>query len=482
MGTTAQQDDPMLRLRYYRETGQDTEATQYEAYLRETGQWKDQAPAQSPAARPEMSRIGQIQGAAESAMDAASLGLSGLAGDFIASLGAPTFKELRAERRARRESVPSSVRVPLELAGAVATPVPGAGLLNLGKGYSLGGALIKQAPQTAKLGVRTARAAGDAALQSGIAGTAYGLDDLSGEGLMDAAGTGLLSAFMGAGIAGGLGSGTEMAVRGAKRIKGMKRLDKAAFAISDDIKRLDKKNYPLAEQTMVSTPQMRGILNKDEVVAPRVRDIRHEAAYQSRSMNDPKALMAAYRRLSSEQRRAQATLERAKAGDVQYDAKLSEGTIENIKKAKERLLAVSNPAFRRAVNVHRVKSGELDAMLEGADIGIAAARNKSVRGGKMLTESREAYLRKIPKMTTNEAELALAGILGRFPEQASLTSSPLGLFGLVTSAVRAPLTTYRTMPIIRALEEKLGRGSMGQKAGDLIRGTSARYLGGLLGR
>lgn len=43
MGTSAIQDDPMLRLRYYHETGQTDEAQKYEQYLRETGQYK--APA-----------------------------------------------------------------------------------------------------------------------------------------------------------------------------------------------------------------------------------------------------------------------------------------------------------------------------------------------------------------------------------------------------------------------------------------------------
>lgn len=36
-----QQEDPMLRLQYYRETGQSGEAQQYEQYLRETGQWRE---------------------------------------------------------------------------------------------------------------------------------------------------------------------------------------------------------------------------------------------------------------------------------------------------------------------------------------------------------------------------------------------------------------------------------------------------------
>lgn len=41
MGTSAQQDDPKLRLQYYRETGQDDQAKLYEQYLRETGQLTD---------------------------------------------------------------------------------------------------------------------------------------------------------------------------------------------------------------------------------------------------------------------------------------------------------------------------------------------------------------------------------------------------------------------------------------------------------
>lgn len=41
---TPTQDDPMLRLRYYRETGQADEAKNYERYLRDTGQYAESAP------------------------------------------------------------------------------------------------------------------------------------------------------------------------------------------------------------------------------------------------------------------------------------------------------------------------------------------------------------------------------------------------------------------------------------------------------
>lgn len=47
-GPAVQQDDPMLRLQYYRETGQQAEAQQYEQYLRETNQYRDPTPAVSP--------------------------------------------------------------------------------------------------------------------------------------------------------------------------------------------------------------------------------------------------------------------------------------------------------------------------------------------------------------------------------------------------------------------------------------------------
>lgn len=44
--------DPMLRLRYYRETGQDREAQQYERYLKETGQYTEAPPIASAQSEP----------------------------------------------------------------------------------------------------------------------------------------------------------------------------------------------------------------------------------------------------------------------------------------------------------------------------------------------------------------------------------------------------------------------------------------------
>lgn len=51
MGTSVQQNDPMLRLQYYRETGQQAEAAKYEQYLKETGQ-HTQSPPTGHAGKP----------------------------------------------------------------------------------------------------------------------------------------------------------------------------------------------------------------------------------------------------------------------------------------------------------------------------------------------------------------------------------------------------------------------------------------------
>jgi len=516
--------------------------------------------------------VDKIGALAQTFSDAATFGLSGLADDALtALLSKESFKDVRSARRAGGASLPAGVRTAAQLAGALATPLPGAGLAGRA-GLRFGGTLVRQAPQTAKLLSRTGRAAADAAAQAGIAGTVSNLDELSVGGVGSALQRGAGAAALGGAIGGGAGSAAEMGVRAYKRVGGMGALDKAAFKIVDDMKKLDKANYGAAAGEAISTAPIRNVLNDDLIVAPIAKEIRAEAAYQGKPMTDAEALMAAYRRVSAQQRRAQASLEHAKVGDVGYDPKLSEGTVENLKTAKGHMLAAVEapsevvtlgravtsgppttaqspapslrealntfqeriaeaarrseggtvaqqsarealerhaaegivspplsgapskarvvtrpsetlqigpgiPSLRKAIESHRAKSGELKALQEGADIGLSVARSKSIPGKKLTTTSQEAYLRKIPGMSDAEAEAALAGILGRFPEQMSLTSSPLGLFGLVTSAVRSPLTAYRTMPIIRALEEKLGRGDMGQGVSDATRGTLSRLIG-----
>src|SRR5689334_3824323 len=44
MGTSATQDDPLLRLKYYESTGQTDEAAKYKQYLSETGQLPSESP------------------------------------------------------------------------------------------------------------------------------------------------------------------------------------------------------------------------------------------------------------------------------------------------------------------------------------------------------------------------------------------------------------------------------------------------------
>lgn len=140
------------------------------------------------------------------------------------------------------------------------------------------------------------------------------------------------------------------------------------------------------------------------------------------------------------------------------------------------------PSLRNAIDAKRVAEGERGAFERGADVGHGIGLGKSIKGKKLLTDSREAVLRDIDKMTAGEAEGMLAGIMGRIPESAHITNSPLGLFGTLSSAVRLPMQIYRTGPIIKKLEERLGRGALGDAEAMFTRGTAAREIGAMNSR
>lgn len=497
---------------------------------------------------PEQSALEQIGAGAETALDAATLGGSGLVADLVGAAGDESFADMRkarAERKALFRKSHPILGTGLEVAGALATPLPGAGVAKLGEtGLSLGGALIRQAPQTAGWLARTAGAAGDAALQSGVAGTVGNLNDLSAEGVKQALGAGAGSAALGGIIGGGLGSAAEMGTRAVGRIRNMGRLDKAAFALKDDLAKLDEENFGQAIQearATGTTPPIHDVL-ESQTIKPYADMIRRSETHAGKS--DAEVLIEARKLMSQAEREATKSIEgtaehRAKQAlarsdiglakermlqaaespsrvvtmgravdvpppadgvkdfsatlrDVLGQDDISPVTAAGLRDAFDRARAPSRevirpsqtielgagiPSLRKAVDVHRTKMGEREALQRGADVGLSVGRAKSVKGDKLTIEGREAFLRSIPKMTQPEAQLALAGILGRFPEQLSLTSSPLGLFGLVTSAARAPLTAYRTMPIIRALEAKIGRGEVGQNTGNVVRGTLSRLIG-----
>lgn len=240
-----------------------------------------------------------------------------------------------------------------------------------------------------------------------------------------------------------------------------------AVSIDEAMKRMDARNYGAAEGEATSTPAIREVLAKDPKVAEIAKEIKADADYQGVTMTDAQSLMAAYRRLSSQQRRAAATLKRAESGEQGYDPKLSEGTIANLKTAKGRVLAAAEapdeagvagiPSLRRAIQSKAKGEGARDAFEEGKDMADRIAMGRNVKGGKLLQQSPAAWERTIKGYSPQEARRALQGVLGHIKEIPEFTSQPLSAFGTVPSAVRTGLAVTRLTPYISLLEKQMGK-------------------------
>lgn len=416
---------------------------------------------------PERGMADQIGAGAQAFSDAATFGLSGLADDAISAFGKSTFAENRAARKANKEALPGGVRTALELAGGLATPIPG-------------GTLLKGAANTAKWTTRAGRGALDAALQAGIGGAVGNVDDLSAEGLTSALKEGGKSALLGASVAAPLGAAAGMGTRLAKRAAKAEKLDEKAVALQKEMRAADAVNYPVALTNwgMPLTPKMQAVL-KNPQVREIVGDLRQLEQWKGVKANDPKFLDAVYKELSDWGRELDTPL----TAPPTRRANLTRAKKENVGLLKEQFLDAADqqlPGYRDAVSTHAGFEKKLDVHGEAADVARGVGSGKSLPGRKLRTESRAAYRENvIPKLSADEAELALGGMLGRGREAFHITNSPLGLFGLMSSAVRTPMTMLRTGPLVRELEAKVGRGRLGQGASDVVRGSLARALGAM---
>ncbi len=443
----------------------------------------------------------------ETFLDAGTLGGSGLIADAVGAMGDKTYagmRKARKERKGQFREDHQGLATALEIGGALATPLPFGGVA---RGLKIGGSLVKQAPQTAGWLNRTFRVTGDAAAQSGIAGTVGNLDELSLKGVGSALkAQANLQHVLGPFIAGGLGAATGVGSRLISRYRGMKRPDKKAFEIDDRIRKMDVENYGTAMGEATATPPISAILNNDPVIAPIANEIQKLARYRGESLNDAQVAAEVYKRLSANQRAAQAVVNRAEdyrpdlAGELEQlgtakgklldaiEAPLEVTTMGRAvyvppggqrvtRESKTISIGAGIPSLRKAIDDKRIAEAGRDAYERGGDFGESIGAGKNLPMNKQLTQSREALLREIPDMSSADAELMLAGVLGRTPEAIRMSTNVLAGFGLLGSAVRLPLQMYRTGDIVRALEAKIGRGKMAQKASDLTRGTLARILG-----
>lgn len=211
MGTAALvREDPMLRLRYYQETGQDDEAKLYERYLRETGQFTtptqaklrkehaagilddriarenlndaEMAEAETPSYASQA--LGGIASLARDipGAEAAQAGSRSLVRTALAKAGLPvqaeSYGEARRAIRGAEDSAPSFVRNYNRIAGGAlaAAGIPGAPVLQ-GARYGMSEALLQSDPDA-----NVEERLHDATAQ-GAAGAAFGAIPAIGRGI-----------------------------------------------------------------------------------------------------------------------------------------------------------------------------------------------------------------------------------------------------------------------------------------------------------
>lgn len=159
--------DPMLRLRYFKETGQSEQAAQYEKYLRETNQWRDSGPS------PRMREVGaairrdineresrtpetRLNAGLQAFSDASTFGVAGLVDDFVSGIGTPGgFRANRDFRDASRDQLSGTEAAVIGIAGGLANPVGaflgpakvGAGLARAGLLRTMGKGAVEGALQ-----------------------------------------------------------------------------------------------------------------------------------------------------------------------------------------------------------------------------------------------------------------------------------------------------------------------------------------------
>lgn len=473
-----------------------------EAEIQQELAWAQEAINAKSAADPERQRtaLDTIGAGAQTFADASTLGLSGLADDAVsAALGPSTFK---GNREARRESkgefaeAHPGVALGLEVAGSMVMPMGELGAaakglkaartlgearegLNLAKA---GGALVHAAPTAGRLG-RMGASMADAGLQAGAAGTINNLDEASASGVGNALRQGAKTAALGAGIAAPLAGMTGLVSRAAGRMEGLAKLDKSAFKAKDTMNALDKVNYgnALGQVGEPLSTEMRRVLNHPDI-APTVNKLQQMEQWKGVPINDPKFLDAVYKDALSDWGKQ---IETHSMTADPSKPNLTRSMKEHVGLLKGQFLDAMDtqvPGYSNAVKTHATQQGEINALVQGADVGRNIGSGKAIPGKKLLSESHEAFMRKIPDMTPDEAEMALYGVLGRGREAVHITSSPLGAFGLLSSGVRLPMQMYRTGPIVAALEKQAGRKYADKAMADLVRGTMARTIGAESGK
>ncbi len=509
------QDDPLERLKA-RRAAQSDPLARLKARRGPSAEERERVAAGRPSeeslADPERKQTlaDKVGATAQVFSDAATFGLSGLADDALtAGLTKGTFKDIRGARRTAANALPTGVRLAANVAGSLASPVPGVGAVKAAKGAvsavragagirPAAGALAKTLSPANRLtpritsvlpgrAVRLTENAVEAGAQAGLTAGVENFDEASGEGVKKALGAVAPAAGTAMAIGVPLAGLSSVGVRTAQRVRGMKRLDQTALKARENLNDLSGRNYDAAlGQPATALKREMQVVLQDPSVRPIVNELRSYDQWKNVRVNDPKFLDAVYKSGLSDWGR---DVEKAlKDGTMDpTKANVLREKLKHINSVKSRYLSAMDkqvPGYRKAVTEHATGEGEIAAFERGADIAqsVGRANPAKAKKGRLTRESEAAFLRDVPKLTQKEAELALAGVYGRVPEAARISNSLIGAFGIPASMARLPLQMYRTGPIIRALEKRAGKSFADEATGDVVRGSLARFLGVEAGR
>lgn len=440
MGTTAMQDDPMLRLRYYRETGQPEEAKRYEQYLRETGQFKrdpallinkvarqEQNDQEALASEPKSYAQQALGGIASQARDipgaevlqsylrAITRGRSMMTpvGGSVALIPMPgEYSKARSEIRDAEDANPASGANRVIGGTVAALATPGSAMLSGARYGAAKGLLQSDAEVDAPERIR------DATVDLAVGGAAGKAGDLFGK-------------LLGKWFTPSLGK------QAARHKAGIRAIDDPAFEAA------------AREGTAAggTSPEIQKVLAEPDI-APFAEIVRKSRTHAGA---DDATVLREVRKLMSEQA---GKLENRMFSANDFKAGTSlEASDTGL--AKDALLDAADtimPSLRPAVEKSAVLRGARDAMRDGADIAESLLSNRRITGKKLETKSVEAFLESVKKMSPQDAAAAKEGVLGRLKEFSSATANPLKLFG----APSAVMKIQKLTDLLNALDRQAG--------------------------
>lgn len=542
MGTSAMQDDPMLRLRYFQETGQSGEATKYEQYLRETGQFSGGSSIHDEYKSGRLAKRMQRENANDTDLANAETpsygeqalgGLASLARDIpgaevvqagVRSLvrGQSYPAALNDIRGAEEDAPAASRNINKVIGGGLAVAaIPGGPVLQ-GARYGILGGLLAADPANVKDRLHNAATQGAIGAAVGKAGeligtgvralgaTSLGKSALGRKGVMEAADK---IAYGKAEAEAAATGGTSPAIRRAlnasdiapyaetirqsrtfhgaddatvlreayKLMSERQGLLGTRIVNANDFKAgtsLEARDVTLAKQSLLNATEKPWVRRIPAEMAPAPETV----TAQSPAPSLREALARHQEALAEAARRAEGTplqqnrnpfssqrVELTPAMRATRDALERHGAEQVVSPSLTgappgpRMVEMAPaqkipqpavmPSYRAAVEQHAKMASERDAFRQGADAARRILNGAEVAGKKLETNSPEAFMAAIKKMTPEQARAASEGLLGRLKQKTTLSPNPLSLFGTAKDVAGFS----KLAPYLRALDEQAKR-------------------------